>query len=217
MQGSCVLAGWRMPRLRVRGRKTMLSLRRAEGRTRRVDTQQFFATQVERIADRLYGTALRLTRNPDDAEDLVAETVARAWARLNDLRDRPSFDGWIQRILTNTFISEWRHRRASPERPPEPEPEADGEDSFSLFEKMHQPFLLWWANPEEEAIAAFLREDIGRALDTLSEAFRVAIVMVDVQGYSYAEAAAELGARAGRRPARSARGRGRDEAWLKTT
>jgi RNA polymerase sigma factor (sigma-70 family) len=190
-----------------RRHKTMLSLRRAEGRTRRVDTQQFFATQVERIADRLYGTALRLTRNPEDAEDLVAETVARAWGRLNDLRDRQSFDGWMQRILTNTFISEWRHRRASPERPLESEPEADGEDSFSLFEKMHQPFLLWWANPEEEAIASFLREDIGRALDALPQAFRVAIVMVYVQGYSYAEAAAELGVAVGTVRSRLARAR----------
>jgi RNA polymerase sigma-70 factor (ECF subfamily) len=172
-----------------------------------VDHHQFFSTQVERLADRLYGTALRLTRNPDDAEDLVAETVARAWGRLKDLSDPRSFDGWIQRILTNTFISEWRHRRASPVRPLEPEPGADGDDSFSLFEKLHQPFLLWWANPEEEAIAAFLREDISRALDGLPEVFRIAVVMVDVQGYSYADAAAELGVPVGTVRSRLARAR----------
>lgn len=172
-----------------------------------MDQQQFFSTEVERLADRLYGTALRFTRNPDDAEELVAETVARAWGRLKDLRDRQSFEGWIQRILTNTFISEWRHRRASPERLLEPEPGADGDDSFSLFEKLHQPFLLWWANPEEEAIAAFLREDIGRALDALPEVFRIAIVMVDVQGCSYAEAAAELGVPVGTVRSRLARAR----------
>jgi RNA polymerase sigma-70 factor (ECF subfamily) len=162
---------------------------------------------VERLADRLYGTALRLTRNPDDAEDLVAEAVARAWGRLNDLHDPQSFDGWIQRILTNAFISEWRHRRASPELAVEAAPGEEDDDSFSLFEKLHQPFLLWWSNPEEEAIATFLREDIGRALDALAEVFRVALVMVDVQGYSYAEAAADLGVPVGTVRSRLARAR----------
>jgi RNA polymerase sigma factor (sigma-70 family) len=170
----------------------LLAVPHTDPRTRRVDTHQFFSEQVERLADRLYGTALRLTRNPSDAEELVAETVARAWSRLKDLRDRESFDGWIQRILTNAFVSEWRHRRASPELPLDPASGEEDGDGFSLFEKLHQPFLLWWADPEEEAIASFLRADIDRALDGLPDIFRIAIVMVDVQGYSYAEAAAEL-------------------------
>lgn len=171
------------------------------------DPQRFFSRQVERLADRLYGTALRLTRNGHDAEDLVAETVARAWSKLGELRDPQSFDGWIQRILTNTFVSEWRRRRASPEVAMELEEGPDGEESFSLFEKLHQPFLLWWATPEEEAIARFLREDMERALDELPDAFRIAIVMVDVQGYSYAEAAGLLGVPVGTVRSRLARAR----------
>ena len=167
----------------------------------------FFAEKVERLSDRLYGTALRLTRNSDDAEDLVAETVARAWAKLGELSDPQSFDAWILRILTNTFVSEWRRRRASPEVAMEPEPE-DGEDEpFSLFEKLHQPFLLWWSTPEEEVIAKLLREDIDRALDALPDAFRIAIVLVDVQGYSYSEAAELLGVPIGTVRSRLARAR----------
>jgi RNA polymerase sigma-70 factor (ECF subfamily) len=167
----------------------------------------FFAEKVERQSDRLYGTALRLTRNSDDAEDLVAETVAKAWAKLGELSDPQSFDAWILRILTNTFVSEWRHRRASPEVAMEPGPE-DGEDEpFSLFEKLHQPFLLWWSTPEEEVIAKLLREDIDRALDALSDAFRIAIVLVDVQGYSYSEAAELLGVPIGTVRSRLARAR----------
>lgn len=158
---------------------------------RRMDAglRQRFTERVTRLADRLYGTALRLTRNSEDAEDLVAEAVARAWSKLGELRDPQSFDGWIQRILSNTFISEWRHRRASPEVATEPDAEDDDGEPFSLFEKLHQPFLLWWATPEEEAIATRLREDIDKALDALPDAFRIAIVLVEVQGYSYAEAA----------------------------
>jgi RNA polymerase sigma-70 factor (ECF subfamily) len=167
----------------------------------------FFAEQVARLADRLYGIALRLTRNGEDAEDLVAETVAKAWAKLGELRDPQSFEAWIQRILTNTFLSEWRHRRASPDIAMEPETDGSEGEPFSLFEKLHQPFLLWWTTPEQETIAKLLREDMGRALDALADAFRIAIVLVDVQGYSYAEAAKLLGVPIGTVRSRLARGR----------
>ena len=77
--------------------------------------REFFAAEVERLADRMYGTALRLTRNADEAEELVAETVAKAWANFAELRDRQCCEAWIQRILANTFLSHWRHLRACPE------------------------------------------------------------------------------------------------------
>jgi RNA polymerase sigma factor (sigma-70 family) len=156
------------------------------------ELRRLFAAEVQRLADRLYGTALRLTRDRTDAEDLVAETVAKAWSRLDDLRDPRAFDAWIQRILTNTFLSEWRRRRASREVPAE-QGENDGEDeSFSLFDRLHQPFLLWWSAPEEGLINKLLREDLDKALDELPDSFRVVVVLVHVQGYSYAEAAAAL-------------------------
>lgn len=167
----------------------------------------FFAGKVERLTDRLYGTALRLTRNGDDAEDLVAETVAKAWAKVGGLSDPQSFDAWILRILTNTFVSEWRHRRASPEVAMEPEPEDDEGEPFSLYEKLHQPFLLWWTTPEEEVISKLLREDMDRALDELPDAFRIAVVLVDVEGYSYGEAAELLGVPVGTVRSRLARAR----------
>lgn len=156
------------------------------------DRRRWFALQVEALTDRLYGTALRLTRNPDDAEDLVADTVVKAWARLAELRDPQAFEAWIRRILSNTFVSAWRHRRASPEVALAAPCEDGEDDAFSLYEKLHQPFLLWWGNPEESAIVNLLREDLDRALDALPDAHRVVVVLVDVQGYSYPEAAAVL-------------------------
>ena len=168
--------------------------------------REIFGAEIERLADRLFGTALRFTRNSDDAEDLVAETVAKAWARLGELRDPQAFEGWIQRILSNTFVSEWRRRRASPLVQTEPEADCDGEP-FSLFEQLHQPFLLWWTNPEEAAVQKLLREDIDRALDALPEAFRVAVILVDVQGNSYAEAAAIVGVPVGTVRSRLSRAR----------
>jgi RNA polymerase sigma-70 factor (ECF subfamily) len=180
-----------------------------EKREGRVDPSQhdFFTATIARLTDRLYGTALRLTRNSEDAEDLVAETVAKAWAKLGKLSDPLSFDAWILRILTNGFVSEWRHRRASPEVAMEPEPDDGESEPFSLFEKLHQPFLLWWTTPEEEVIAKLLREDIDRAIDALPDAFRVAIVLVDVQGCSYGEAAQVLGIPIGTIRSRIARAR----------
>jgi RNA polymerase sigma-70 factor (ECF subfamily) len=156
------------------------------------ERRDWFAANIERLADRLYGTALRLTRTRDDAEDLVAEAVAKAWAKLAELNEPAAFDGWILRILSNTFVSRWRHRRASPEVAIDL-PEDEEDEPFSLFEKLHQPFLLWWSSPEEETIAKLLGEDLDRALASLPDAFRVAIVLVEVQGYSYAEAARLLG------------------------
>jgi RNA polymerase sigma-70 factor (ECF subfamily) len=175
-----------------------------------VDTEarQFFATEIERLADRLFGTALRLTRNRDDAEDLVAENVAKAWAKCTDMRDPQCFEAWVQRILANTFLSEWRHRRASPEVTLDANDEQDDDgESFSLFEKLHQPFLLWWSNPEDSVMTKLLHDDIERALDALPDVFRTAVVLVDVQGHSYAEAAQLLEVPVGTVRSRLARAR----------
>lgn len=150
----------------------------------------FFRAEVERLMDRLYGTALRLTRNPTDAEDLVSEAVTKAWANLGDLADRQAFPKWLFRILTNTFVSD---RRRARHEMSEPMIDADGEETFSLFERLHQPFLLWWSNPELELINTLLREDLENALDHLAEEYRTVVVLVEINGHSYAEAGETLG------------------------
>ncbi len=155
--------------------------------------RRFFEKEIRRLANRLYGVALRLTRNPVDAEDLVAETVVKAWSHFDELRDSSGFGKWIVRILTNTFISTWRHRRWQHEVALEDEAADDedesGEDRFSLFEKLHQPFLLWWGTPEHALLNKLLREDLEKAIDSLPDEFRLVVVLVDVEGYSYTETA----------------------------
>ena len=155
-----------------------------------VDEQRtFFARQVERLTDRLYGTALRLTRDPDEAQDVVAEAVAKAWSRLDELRDPVQFEGWMFRILNNTFISLWRRRRCRQDRETGLETEEAGraQAGFSLFEQLHQPFLLWWGTPQDQVLDSLLLDDIERALDQLPEAYRLVVILVEVQGYSYRE------------------------------
>lgn len=153
--------------------------------------RRFFEEEVARLMDRLYGTALRLARNPADAEDVVAEAVARAWVRLDELRDREQFEGWLFRILSNTFIDTRRRRKSRQDHEAamhESESAVPGSLDFSLFQQLHQPFLLWWSTPEECLLDALLRENIEHALDELPDEFRVTIVLVEVQGYSYKEA-----------------------------
>ena len=143
-----------------------------------------FESEVTGTLDRLYGAALRLAKNHADAEDLVAEAVAKAWASRESLEDPTRFEGWMFRILTNTFIGECRRRGTVSLD----EPAGEGEE-FSLFERLHQPFLLWWSNPEQEFLRKVLREDLTKALDALPEVFRVVIVLSELEGFSYQEIA----------------------------
>jgi RNA polymerase sigma-70 factor, ECF subfamily len=171
---------------------------------------RFFEAEVARLLDRLYGAALRLTRSETDAEDLVAEALAKAWARLDSLQDPQAFEKWVFRILANTFISDWRRGQVRPVEVSVHEFEAgdDGDaDTFSLFEQVHQPFLLWWGNPEQELVDKLLRQDIERALDGLPDAFRTVVVLVEVQGLSYDEVARALDVPAGTVRSRLNRGR----------
>jgi RNA polymerase sigma factor (sigma-70 family) len=178
--------------------------------SRQQERRDRFTREVERLMDRLYGTALRLTGNPDDAEDIVAEAVAKAWDRLGDLRDAASLEGWLFRILNNTFISAWRRHRTRNQVEQHPDPEVTDPSTiadFSLFEKLHQPFLLWWGTPEERFLNDLLREDLQAALDTLPDAFRVVVVLVEVQGYTYEEVAELLEIPIGTVRSRLSRGR----------
>ena len=174
----------------------------------KIPDRQFFEAEVLRLMDKLYGRALRLTRNPADAEDLVADAVAKGWNKRNELRDPQCFEAWIFRILTNAFLSAWRHRGpAKFEAREEPQPPCDGE-KFSLFERLHQPFLLWWSSPEQEFLNDLLREDLEKALDDLPDEFRIVVVLVMVQGYSYTEPAGLLCLPVGTVRSRLSRGRG---------
>ncbi|MGH8621777.1 MAG: sigma-70 family RNA polymerase sigma factor [Burkholderiales bacterium] len=166
----------------------------------------WFAGQVEHLLPDLLGTAMRLTRNRADAEDLVADAVAKAWVGFDSLEQREALRGWVFRILTNTFFSS---RRAAVARGVhEPLDDEVGEAAhFSLFERLHQPFLLWWGNPEQAFFDKLLREDLERAIDALPDPFRGVVVLVDVQGYSYQEVAEVLGIPIGTVRSRLARGR----------
>ncbi len=177
-----------------------------QGKDDRRQRRALFEQEVVRLMDRLYGTALRLTGNPDDAQDVVAEAVSKAWSKLDDLRDLESMEGWLFRILNNAFVSQWRRRRTRDEVEREAVETSDAGD-FSLFQQLHQPFLLWWGTPEQQFLNDVLQEDLQKALDALPDGFRVAIVLVEVQGYTYEEVSALLEIPVGTVRSRLSRGR----------
>lgn len=170
------------------------------------DDTAWFSEAVMQILPELFGTARRLTRNTADAEDLVAESVARAWRGSDALADRSAFRRWMHRILANTYTSWWRAARARPVVDSLTEA-TSADENFSLFERLHQPFLLWFSTPEEVFLNELLREDLERAIDELPEPFRVAVVLSDVQGMSYQEIADALRVPLGTVRSRLARGR----------
>ncbi|MFL5620747.1 MAG: RNA polymerase sigma factor [Gemmatimonadaceae bacterium] len=166
----------------------------------------WFEEAVVAILPELFGTARRLTRNTADAEDLVAESVARAWRGCDALSDRNAFRRWMHRILANTYTSWWRAAEARPVVESLPN-ENSADESFSLFEQLHQPFLLWFSTPEKAFLDKLLREDLERAIDGLPEPFRVTVVLGDVQGLSYQEISDALQIPIGTVRSRLARGR----------
>lgn len=174
----------------------------------KTDDRNFFEEKVSGLLDQLYGAALRLARNREEAEDLVAEAVAKAWASRCTLKDPEHFRSWIFRILTNAFLSDCRKRMVRPRTTTYEEHPSDEETTFSLFEELHQPFLLWWGNPEKDFLNKVLSHDIEKAVDTLPETFRMVVALSDMEGFSYREMSEILKIPIGTVRSRLARGRG---------
>lgn len=158
--------------------------------------------------NRFYSTALRLTRDRTEAEDLVAEAAAKAWENIHTLVERGRFAAWFTRIMTNDFIS---GRRAAGNRYAHQSYTENSQDdeAFSLFEQLHQPFLLWWGNPEQQFLNQVLKADIEKALDSLPEPYRLMIVLADIQGLNYREIAEALSIPVGTVRSRLSRARAR--------
>ena len=170
-------------------------------------SKEAFETQVLAILGPLHGVARRLTKNEVDAEDLVAESITRAWKARASLADAGAFRAWLFRILSNTFISERRKTLARPKEELLVDESGDDEGAFSIFERLHQPFLMWFANPEQEFLDKLLREDLDRAIAALPEHYRVVVVLADVEGLTYGEVAEAMDVPIGTVRSRLARAR----------
>lgn len=150
----------------------------------------FFAERVEALLPDLYGAALRLCRNPADAQDLVADAIGTAWIKRDTLGDPATLRGWLFTILTNRFRD--CRRRQQVRGLPEPLEDEAGDEPFSLFERLHRPILLFWDTPERAFLDKLLREDFARAIDALPDPLRVVVVLAHLEGFTYQEIADQL-------------------------
>ena len=173
------------------------------------DIRTFFSRSIEQNMDALFGVALRLTRNTADAEDLVADSVEKAWSAVETLADRERFRPWLFRILRNGFISQCRKRSARPFEVQYEESFVDeGEaDLASWLIDQPEEFLSWWADPEKEVINDALGEQIMTAIEAIPDVFRTTVLLINVEGLTYDEAAEALGVPPGTVRSRMKRGR----------
>jgi RNA polymerase sigma-70 factor (ECF subfamily) len=170
-------------------------------------TRAFFSNGVEANIDGLYSVALRLTRKDADAEDLVAEAVAKAWSAIDTLGDRRRFRPWLFRILHNTLISEYRKRSVRPSEASYSDGDCEDDDLATLLNEQSDDFLVWWSNPEREFFNNLLGERLLSALDKLPEEYRTVVILVNVEGFTYDETAEVLGVAPGTIRSRMKRGR----------
>ncbi len=166
-----------------------------------IQRQIRFSRLVEPHFPSLLSTATRMARNRNDAEDLVQETLFKAYRAFDQYQKNTNFRAWIFRILVNTFITAYRKAVKAPQRI-----SYDDLEEFNLFRKSEIINLLS-SEPKDELLNSYFEDDVKTALENLPYQFRLVVLLCDVEGFSYNEIASMINSPLGTVMSRLYRGR----------
>jgi RNA polymerase sigma-70 factor (ECF subfamily) len=166
------------------------------------DQQIVFEQEAMQHLDALYRTALRMTRNQQDAEDLVQETYLRAYRFFDKFQPGTNLRAWLFKILTNTYINRYRKQATEPRVD-----SLDDSEEFALYHHLDTEAASRGGSVEAQALDHFAEEDIKAAIEKLPPPFRMAVVLADVEGFSYNDIAEITGVKKGTVMSRLFRGR----------
>ena len=147
--------------------------------------QATFADQAMPLMGTLYSGALRMTRNPADAEDLVQETYLRAYRGFGGFEQGTNLKAWLYRILTNTYINSYRAKQRRPEQT-----DLDDVEELYLYRRLGGlEAAQLGRSAEDELMDTFSEAEVKAAVEALPEIFRLPVLLADVEDFSYKEIA----------------------------